>query len=223
MVSVLFLGVIVMAALALLIFGGDDDSSANPPPPPTGTTATTDTTASDSVCGLPAGDQSLPAVAPSTSWELFGSMYAPTVKDVGPGIKDERQRRCYAHSPRGALLFAANYTAMANRFTDWKTMRPYLAFSSSAVEEQTRRDTAASPNNVNQSGRIVGYRITGYTDADATIELAMEASTPDGTGLGYVSFPLVWRDGDWKLYLSDAPLTSGTLTNLSGFIAWAEG
>ena len=67
-----------------------------------------------SVCGLPAGNQDPVVGPPRASWALVGTIAAPAVEHVGPGVFDGRDRRCFAHSPVGALVAAANIAALSS-------------------------------------------------------------------------------------------------------------
>jgi hypothetical protein len=64
----------------------------------------------DSICGLPPGNQD-PVVGPpaGTSWTLIRDISPPRQsRGVGPGVIDGHDRRCFAHSALGAAVAAAN-------------------------------------------------------------------------------------------------------------------
>src|SRR3954468_24900353 len=99
-----FIAALVLLGLALLLVdtGGNDStatdhgSNRQPSTNPPASTPTKDANAS--VCGLPAGDQQVPAAPPEAQWELVGTIAAPTEPKTGPGIKDGHRRLCFAHS-----------------------------------------------------------------------------------------------------------------------------
>ena len=70
-----------------------------------------------SVCGLP--DVALSGSlekAPSAKWSLVGTIAAPTVDGQGPGRVDaDGFRSCFAHTPSGAVVAAANIAALKGR------------------------------------------------------------------------------------------------------------
>ncbi|WP_447924531.1 hypothetical protein [Georgenia muralis] len=70
-----------------------------------------------SVCGMgPAQTDGTVTRAPEgVAWELVGTVAAPALPGTGPGVKEpDGFRSCYAQSPTGALLAAANIVAMGS-------------------------------------------------------------------------------------------------------------
>src|SRR4051794_35844273 len=114
-----FIAGLLLLGVALLVLGSGRDDATRPggnnPPNSRPTTATpTRQDANASVCGLPAGNQHVPAVGPQTRWELVGTIAAPTDPNtIGPGIQEVKRRLCFAHSPTGALFAAVNFMAVA--------------------------------------------------------------------------------------------------------------
>src|SRR4051794_10440252 len=112
-----FIAGLLLLGVALLVLGSGGDDATRPggnnPPnsrPTTATPARQDANAS--ICGLPAGNQHVPAVGPQTRWELVGTIAAPTDPNtIGPGIHEGKRRLCFAHSPTGALFAAVNFVA----------------------------------------------------------------------------------------------------------------
>src|SRR4051812_982728 len=100
--AVLLVLVAVTGVTLALTGGGTGRHPRTHPPASTG----------GSVCGLPAGSQDPVVGPPAASWTLVGTIAAPSVRDVGPGVVAHGDRRCFAHSPAGALVAAANLAAM---------------------------------------------------------------------------------------------------------------
>lgn len=179
-----------------------------------------------SLCGLPGGDHTTIDSPPEVEWEFVGTMHAPTSADVGPGqITDSGFRQCYAHSPEGALMAAANVMAMG---TD-----PLLVqeLNEEQVAEGPGRDLVLEDleNNAPESDAdirltIVGYNLMGYAPNASRIDLAVEGS--NGV-FASITTDLRWEDGDWKVALSDSgqpviPVTQ--IADASDYHPWkAEG
>ncbi|PPK91941.1 hypothetical protein CLV92_11922 [Kineococcus xinjiangensis] len=233
--SAAVVGLIVVSGAGLAVERAlDDDSSkapqgegapvAAPAPSTPAPSASSSAPAStgDSVCGLPAGEQTVPTTAPSSQWELVGAVAAPTAPEQhGPGQVDSTTgwRSCYAHSPTGALYAAANVLA--------STSSPQLV--QELVEDGTvpgpGRDALAQllaggipPNS--GTVQLAGYTFLNYSDDVATIDMAVRASSG---GTGHVPFTLQWVEGDWKLLLPpDGNLAAGAgpLPDFAGYTAW---
>ena len=63
-------------------------------------------------CHLPAGNQTVPVTAPSSSWTLVGAMAAPNAPgSFGPQKVQNGLRVCFAHNPTGALYALASFFA----------------------------------------------------------------------------------------------------------------
>lgn len=213
----------VIAALGLVwtvagLFGSDD------PPPAAAAPAQTQTAPSDpSVCGLTeVAMAGTVEAAPVTEWTLVGTTAAPAVDGAGPGVVDaDGFRSCYARTPTGALVAAANYGALGS----YAPVRD--RFNRQAFAPGPGRDAmlaAAKKSPTRSSGARVqyaGFRVLRYTGEQADIDLALRTNT--GVLMGMVVY-LQWDGGDWKIRLADdgADLTSFTqLTDLSGYLPWS--
>ncbi len=189
--------------------------------------AVTAPTYSDSVCDLPASDATTLDTPPkNTEWEFVGAMQAPSIPDVGPGIIEENGfRRCYAHSPEGALVAAANVLAMGtdpNLVYDLNDKLVAKGPGRDAVLEKLETNPPTSEDGVRLS--IVGFQLMGYGPNHARIDLAVEGS--NGT-LASVTTDLAWEDGDWKVELDPTGqpiIPTAPLTDAFGYLPWsAEG
>src|SRR3954471_13508747 len=142
-----FIAALVLLGLALLLVGTgrndstgtdrDRGSNGQPSTNPPASTPTKDTNAS--VCGLPAGSQQVPVVPPEAQWELVGSIAAPPEPKTGPGIKDDKRRLCFAHSPTGALFAAVNFVAIASRSPNDTALLRELTAEGSARDKLLRQ------------------------------------------------------------------------------------
>ena len=160
---------------------------------------------------------------PDANWVLVGKMAAPTVEDAGPAVEDEDgYRHCYARTPLGALVAAANLAAMGSE--------PSLAgrLTSDALVPGALRDRLlASPqpsSSSSGSGQLRGFRMVSYDGTKAVVELGMQ--TANGR-YGSVMVELVWYDGDWRYGVrgegaaQDLAVTYSWPPSLVGFIVWS--
>ena len=161
-----------------------------------------------------------PEVSPAT-WSLVGSMHAPAITGVGPtSLTTSGIPQCFAGTPSGVVLAAANYVA-------YGTGRPDLAkeLALSTVAPGAGRALAieaaeTATTMTSQTLRIVGYRLDGYSPELAKVTLAVQ--TVDGS-LVSGELALTWTDGDWKLIADPATgavTDLNSLSSLGGFIPW---
>ena len=214
---------LVVLGLILVITGGSDDDPApgtttaapvTPPAPP-------GQDADASVCGLPAGSQTVPSEAPPAKWELVGSVAAPTsTKTFGPGAVTEGLRSCFAHSPTGALFAAVNVIAMTAS-ADHRE-----AFVRRMTVPGVGRDRALSnlgPESDSATLQIAGFSVRDYRKSSVVVDLAFRVDA--GRAVGYTHLPLAlrWLDGDWKLALPDTGQPFDAMMrvpSIAGYVPW---
>ncbi|MCY9785695.1 hypothetical protein KIK06_17555 [Nocardiopsis sp. EMB25] len=180
-----------------------------------------------SMCGLPGSDETEIQEAPTdVEWEFVGSTQAPSHPDAGPGlIADNGFRQCYAHSPAGALVAAANVLAMG---TDPDLVQD---LNEELVAEGPGREAALESLEENgpfdDTGlrmSIAGFQVVGYGPVSARVDLAVEAS--NGV-FASVTTDLKWEEGDWKVELrpdGQPIIPVAQIQDASGHIPWfAEG
>ena len=224
---VVALVVILAAVLGYRAVAEPDDPDPTTAPTssaPTVTAAPTESPSApggESVCGLDAVelDGTLTA-APDTEWELVGTTAAPSVQNHGPGeVEEDGFRYCFAHTPEGALLAAANFGAMASD--------PALSVAAREhyVAPGPGRDAAVSgPPATGDSGisvQIAGFRMASYANDEATVDLAIRASNG---ALASQVVDLVWLDGDWKVEAAADGQSAARMTqipDLTGYILWS--
>jgi hypothetical protein len=218
-----FIAGLLLLGLALLVLGsgGNDttDGSKNQAngPPTAATPAPKDPNAS--VCGLPAGSQQIPAVAPETRWELVGTIAAPTEpKTIGPGIQEGKRRLCFAHSPTGGLFAAVNFVAIASRSPNDTALLRELTAEGSARDELLRQ--GSQPADPSFRMQVAGFRINAYSGDEATVDLAFRTS--EQGALIHMAIPLRWERGDWKAVITTeaTPFVVERLQDLSGYLPW---
>lgn len=198
-----------------------DDTAAEPEP----TESSPSTEGGESVCGLPSSDETELTEPPAgTEWETVGTMSAPTLEEAGPGVTDDNGvRQCYALSPEGAVLAAANVLAMG---TDPDLVQP---MNEVMLAEGEGRDAVLAdlegqaPGGQDMRTQVEGFNLLGYGPNHARVDLAMEGST--GV-FASVTTDLVWEDGDWKVRLNTEGqpiIPVAQIPDASGYITWSAG
>ncbi|PFG44950.1 hypothetical protein ATJ97_0226 [Georgenia soli] len=225
---VVALVVVLAAVLSYRAVAEPDDPDPTTAPTssdPTATAAPTESPSAqggESVCGLePVELDGTLTAAPDTEWELVGTTAAPSVEDHGPGeVEEDGFRYCFAQTPTGALLAAANVAAMGSD----PGLSPKVA--EHLFAEGVGRDVALSETPTGNAGggvrvQIAGFRLLDYSGESATVDIAMRGS--NGAIAGQV-FDLVWEDGDWKVQLApdgQLPTDVVVLPDLAGYLLWA--
>jgi len=171
-----------------------------------------------SVCGLPDGDQSKPATAPTdTKWELVGKVAAPTSPErYGPGkTAPTGLRTCFAHSPTGALYAAANVTTLS------AVGKTRLVLENLAIPSAERDALLKQPEPAlsTSTAQLAGFAIRSYSSDKAVIDLAFKG---DNGAFVSIPVPLQWHAGDWKIIVPATGSTgAGQIPDISGYVPWA--
>ncbi|TDW89810.1 hypothetical protein EV137_3610 [Kribbella pratensis] len=174
-------------------------------------------------CGLPAGDQAVPAQAPAVDgWEVSRRVVVPRSSKYGPGTTDsDGFRHCFAHSPTGAVYAA--YSAIA-AIADQSKLVPTvkkLMVPGSATDSLLRQVAADGSSSATSTVQVVGYRVIDAGPDRVTLMLAMPVESV------YMSanLTLVWHEGDWRLQppppgeAVGAPFSQHR--DLSDFVKWS--
>lgn len=174
-------------------------------------------------CNRAVGDQSIPLQPPAVDgWEVSSRIVVPRSSGFGPAKTDaDGFRRCFAHSPTGAVYAAYSaYAAMADQDKVVTTARKLMVPGpgTDALIRELQTDQSASGYTVPQ---IAGYRVIDAGPDRVTLMLATSVNT------AYMSLTLtlVWHDGDWRLQPPapgepvGAPFAQHR--DLSDFVAWS--
>lgn len=220
-------GIILLAGIIVLVttlLGGQNETPpSSTPNATTGSTPSAEPDADPSVCGLEGFEtESSLEAAPETTWELVGTVAAPTASETtGPGVIDDGFRSCYAHTAEGALYAAVNYFALASDTRNIPRL-PEL------VEQGPGRDAALeqateSPAPTSTRLQVAGFAVNSYDGQEAVIDVVWQVTSQNDA---LVSSPTVlhWADGDWKLVLTKEgtpPFASSEIENLGGYIPWS--
>ena len=179
---------VVVAAIVVLglvlsltnIFGGETEPTANPsaPSPSTATATATQTAQNEaSVCGLEAVELSgTVTTAPTATWALVGTTAAPSIEGQGPGkIDGDGFRSCYARTPTGALVAAANYAAIGS----YAPLRARF-YDEATVPGPGRDALLKKPITGAGDGgtrvQIAGFRVLRYDGNQADVDIAFRTS-----------------------------------------------
>ena len=217
---VLFLAV---AAIIVLLGGHDDPQRGSPPPAAAGSGGAQ--TAAASRCGLSpplSTDLDVPSSAPAAvSWTLLQATMLPSSRSAGPGTVDGLVASCWAQTPVGALLAAAQipfrYGTAGD--TEWRPTVMMLA-PGAGRDAFVRRRAAETFSPVPDSPpQIVGFRFLSYTPTAATVEIVLRYHPAQ---LVAAEQRVAWYEDDWK-YVADpagGPWNLREVPDLTGFIPW---
>ena len=161
------------------------------------------------------------ATAPAATWALVGTTAAPSIKGQGPGkVEEDGYRSCYARTPTGALLAAANYTALGS----YGPLRK--KFYEEATVPGPGRDALLRKPITGAGGggariQIAGFRVLRYDGKQADVDIAFRTSSG---AVGGMVLNVAWSGGDWKIRVADdgselSPVVQ--LPNLTGYVPWA--
>lgn len=162
--------------------------------------------------------------APTAVWSVVGTMAAPSTGSAGPHkTSPDGFRRCFARTPEGALVAAANFTAMMSDPDLMDTMARGSVVSGkgrdAAIAKRFGASASANPAG-GASVQIAGFQIAAYDGRTALVNLALRVA---GSGTATVPWKLQWSDGDWKFQVADdgellyAPTALG---NMSAYVSW---
>lgn len=176
-------------------------------------------------------DSISPETAPKVEWGYQKQTLwpYPTSSELGPYRTDsDGYRRCYAHSPSGALLAAANLAAMMTDptlMTDRDSVAKFFGPGPEyeTIKEKLKSETLSTNSDSGIRSELYGFRILEASETKAVIDLGYQASA-DGRSLNLsIVYNLVWDDGDWKLQSEQTmPVSSSVLSSFVNYTPWRE-
>lgn len=189
-------------------------------PPATGSGAGS---ADGSACGLPEGDQAVPGKAPSAdSWEVSRRVVVPRSNAFGPAKTDaDGFRRCFAHSPTGAVFAGYNaVAALADQRQAIPTVQKLMipGANTDALIQELRKEKPSTDSTATQ---LAGFRVLDADHDRVTVMLAI----PVESAYMSLTLTLVWHAGDWRV---QSPLPGNPVgapfsqhSDLDDFMAWS--
>jgi hypothetical protein len=174
-------------------------------------------------CSLPADDQAVPTKPPSVdTWEVKHRVVVPRSSTYGPAKTDPAGfRRCFAHSPTGAVYAAYNaIAAIADQRQAIPTVRKLMVpgpDTEALIHELRSEDESFGSEAV----QIAGYRLLDTERDRVTVMLAL----PVESAYMSATLTLVWYGDDWRLRPPSpgepvgAPFAQHR--DLSDFVAWS--
>lgn len=224
--SAAFLAVIIIICLVIFFVvpdpkqgGAAPSSAAATPTPDAGTSEPAEPAdAAASVCGLPDGDQEIPASAPVTTWKQLGTATVPFAPDTfGPGaVVGDEVPTCFAHSPTGALYAAGS---VAGLLSVQRTGDVFEYLTAPGAERDRLLASNPTPDPTSVSIQLGGYQFISYTPDIAVIVLGFAAS--NGAYLSQ-TITFQWVEGDWKVLPPAGGQSTATQVNdLKAFVGWS--
>lgn len=208
--AAIILVVVLLGIFVVATSGGDDKKGggATAGAQPTSSTPTSSSggagdgqAADDGAKGCKPSDtdKAVPTTAPDdVSWDLVNTVALPRSKSAGPLKIDGQVASCYAHTPRGALMAAANgfYRSILSA-PDVKPLKAQAlpGASRDALEKQLKK--ISQPVQSGQMAQIAGFRIVSYTDTTTVVSLVNGSQSANS--LKSSDITVQWSGGDWKI------------------------
>ena len=184
-------------------------------------------------CDVPPGPQTVPTTAPSNvTWTLWRTAALPSSPTAGPMVVQGDLARCYAHSPLGALIAAAQINSryeLAMTTKEWQSI-VYSQMVPSSGRNKLVAETAAAqkadpaafgaPTPPGLFPQIAGFLFISYSSQEAVIDIVVTKSDQ----YGVASEALSWAGADWKLDVQPDGATTGPVSVVSstvGYVAWS--
>ncbi|MGW3491531.1 hypothetical protein [Streptomyces sp. NRRL F-5630] len=172
---------------------------------------------------LPESDV-IPTSGPTVDWALEGPVILPSSPSTGPARVDDHTgiARCFAHSPSGALVAAAQIGARYIVAPGWKKLMEEQTYGPGRDEmikargEFMRTAPPASPV-PGELGQIAGYQVVTYSPDTAVFQLVVRFDTGE---LQESTATVRWEDGDWRYQLPEKSGVTKPVPDLDGYHVW---
>lgn len=163
------------------------------------------------------------SAAPEANWEPVAGIAAPLSDNDGPA-RTSPVPHGYAPSPQGAVLAAINGQIQLASADDntWPQVSQYLLAPGEGRDQWAQaRSLMSVQGEVENPARFVGFRITDFSDSDATVVLATEWPTGELT-----AYPvqLTRMSETWRLVLptQEQAVDMETMDTLDGFTRFSS-
>ncbi|WP_280468162.1 hypothetical protein [Nocardia cyriacigeorgica] len=160
-------------------------------------------------CGGGQTGPDLSAAPSQVRWEPFQGVALPHA-DQGPARESDGAATGFDHSPPGAALAAITHAVRLSVATDsqWPKVVAEEVVPGPAKDEWVVSRVLLSitgPAAPEYAPRLLGYKITGYTDERSAVDVYTEYSDSSKA----VNHTVVeWLDEDWRLRLPDPDSTA---------------
>ncbi|MBO2454886.1 hypothetical protein J4573_47910 [Actinomadura barringtoniae] len=167
--------------------------------------------------------QDLPQTAPrQVWWKRFRGVAVPFSPAVGPMETQGDIARCYAHSPRGALIAAVQISVRLDRSTGWQEILEQQAVAGEGKAAYARVRPSQPLVADKDAAQIAGFHVVSYTPQTAVIG-TVSRDPARGAGVRTARITTVKWDGDWKLVPTPKGSTGSAphaVNSLSGYVFW---
>ncbi|WP_433192670.1 hypothetical protein ACQP1G_28695 [Nocardia sp. CA-107356] len=156
------------------------------------------------------------SAAPSqVRWQPFQGVALPTTAQ-GPKKVADGAATGFEHSPAGAALAAIVHTVRLSVAADsqWADIVRLEVVPDKARDEWSVNRlqlTITGPASPDYAPRLLGYRITGYTDAASAVDVYTEYSD-NSKAVNHTT--VEWFGNDWRLRLPDPDSTARPLESV---------
>lgn len=205
---------LIGAVITVLGSGDGGEAAAGPSAPPS-------QEAASGACRPTDTDQAIPKTAPAgVTWTLLSNIAIPASSSAGPMIVEGGVARCYAHTPRGALIAYMQIGVRSSFQPDWEQVVDQQMIPGPGRDAFRTNRAGFTPST--QPGtymQTAGFRFVSYSPQTAVIQTVSRAA--DG-GLWAATGTVVWA-GDWKLQTTQDGKTSTPVeqvVSLEGFVPW---
>lgn len=193
---------------------GDEPSTPATPPPANNATGG---------CKAKNPDQRMPRVAPpAVTWQFETDMLIPQQAQGGPAVTESNGlRRCFAHSPTGAVLAAmVTLGQVRNPQLTEAVLAKRMAPGPGLTKALAQARTSPSPGNTEKASQFTGFKIIDYLPNRAIVAIAVQV---DYRSVGSLPLTLVWSGGDWKVMLQadgsfNGSVAPDVLNSLDGYV-----
>ncbi|WP_436772851.1 hypothetical protein [Yinghuangia sp. YIM S09857] len=212
----------------------DDTPQAPPNPVAPGVTVPPPRPApvGDGTCApFPDSPTAQPGKVPShIEWTDYRGLMVPLSGMAGPAERVGSVARCFAPTPTGALLAAANIVMRHPVAPDWRSLAERQmvpgpgrdAYLRLREQQEGPTGVAAVPPAGDRLARLAGFRFVSYSPQSAAVALLFRMSN----GELWASVHTVdWSEGDWKLHMRDDgsdAFMEQTVAGTEGYVEWGD-
>ncbi|MFC0628165.1 hypothetical protein [Kribbella deserti] len=189
------------------------DGDANQPGPRDGPAA----------CVVPAGDQRVPLRPPGQiSWEVWNRLVVPRSGEFGPArIERDGFRRCFAHSPTGAVFAAYNAIAALADNRQAGAAAAKMLLPGPDTDRLLADLATESAGGHDVPSQLAGFRIIDASPDRVVLVLALRVKDAYAS----TTFTMVWHRDDWRILAPRPGQQLGApfsrLPGLGDFVRWS--